>query len=597
MLKKVTDTIFYVGANDHDVDLFEGQYVVPNGIAYNSYVILDEKVAVMDTIDATKTQEWLKNIASVLGGRHPDYLVVQHMEPDHAASIEAFVNQYPDVTVVGNAKTFVMIGQFFPNLKMQNTLTVENLGTLSLGKHTLTFAFAPMVHWPEVMMSYDSYDKVLFSADGFGKFGALDVDEPWDCEARRYYIGIVGKYGKQVQNILKVAATLDIQIICPLHGPVLTENLEHYIHLYDLWSSYTPESDGVVIAYTSVYGHTKDAVLLLEKELLRRGVPKVTVHDLARTDMAEAVEDAFRYDKLVLATTTYNADVFPFMRTYLDKLTERAFQNRTVAFMENGSWAPMANRIMKEKFAKSKNLTFAKNDVTILSALNEDSTNQVIALAEELAASYAPVKVQDDFIDPTALFNIGYGLYVVTSNDGVKDNGLIVNTVTQVTNTPNRIAVTINKMNYSCEVVAKTGKLNISTLSQDAPFKVFEHFGFQSGRNVDKFADFDHAQRSSNGLLFLDKYANSYISCDVISQVDLQTHIMFLCDVTQCVNLNNVETMTYTYYQKNVKPKPQAEKKGFVCKICGYVYEGDTLPEDFICPLCKHGAFDFEPIK
>ena len=596
MLKKVTDTIFYVGANDHDVDLFEGQYVVPNGMAYNSYVILDGKVAVMDTIDASKTQEWLKNIATVLAGRQPDYLVVQHMEPDHAASVEAFVNAYPDVTVVGNAKTFVMIGQFFPNLKMQSTLTVENFGTLSLGKHQLTFAFAPMVHWPEVMMTYDSYDKVLFSADGFGKFGALDVDEPWDCEARRYYIGIVGKYGKQVQNILKVAATLDIQIICPLHGPVLTENLGHYIHLYDLWSSYTPESDGVVIAYTSVYGHTQDAALLLEKELLRRGVPKVAVHDLARTDMAEAVEDAFRYDKLVLATTTYNADVFPFMRTFLDKLTERAYQNRTVAFMENGSWAPMANKIMKEKLAKSKNLTFAKNEVTILSALNEASTGQIVALAEELAASYAPVKVQDDFIDPTALFNIGYGLYVVTSNDGAKDNGLIVNTVTQVTNTPNRVAVTINKMNYSCEVIAKSGKLNISTLSQEAPFKIFEHFGFQSGRNVDKFADFEHAQRSSNGLLFLDRYANSYISCDVISQVDLQTHVMFICDVTQCVNLNDVETMTYTYYQKNVKPRPETEKKGFVCKICGYVYEGDTLPEDFICPLCKHGASDFEPI-
>ena len=597
MLKKVTNTIYYVGANDHDVDLFEGQYVVPNGMAYNSYVILDEKVAVMDTIDASKTQEWLKNISTVLAGRQPDYLVVQHMEPDHAASIEAFVSQYPNVTVVGNAKTFVMIDQFFPNLKMVNTLTVENLGTLTLGQHQLTFAFAPMVHWPEVMMSYDSFDKVLFSADGFGKFGALDVDEPWDCEARRYYIGIVGKYGKQVQNILKVAATLDIQIICPLHGPVLTENLGHYIRLYDLWSSYTPESDGVVIAYTSVYGHTKEAVLLLEKELLRRGVPKVTLHDLARTDMAEAVEDAFRYDKLVLATTTYNADVFPYMRTYLDKLTERAFQNRTVAFMENGSWAPMANRIMKEKFDKSKNLAFANNEVTILSALNADSTAQVIALAEELAASYAPVAVQEDYIDPTALFNIGYGLYVVTSHDGNKDNGLIVNTVTQVTNTPNRVAVTINKMNYSCEVIAKTGKLNVSTLSQDAPFKIFERFGFQSGRDADKFADFTHTQRSSNGLLFLDKYANSYISCDVISQVDLQTHIMFICDVTQCVNLSTAETMTYTYYQKNVKPKPETEKKGFVCKICGYVYEGEILPEDFICPLCKHGASDFEPVQ
>ena len=596
MLKKVTDTIFYVGANDHDVDLFEGQYVVPNGMAYNSYVILDEKVAIMDTIDASKTGEWLKNIEIVLKDRQPDFLIVQHMEPDHAASIEAFVNKYPDVTVVGNTKTFTMIGQFFPRLVMKNTLTVGNFETLSLGKHTLTFAFAPMVHWPEVMMTYDSYDKVLFSADGFGKFGALDVDEPWDCEARRYYIGIVGKYGKQVQNILKVAATLDIQIICPLHGPVLTENLGHYIRLYDLWSSYTPESDGVVIAYTSVYGHTKEAVELLADQLRKRGVPSVTIHDLARTDMAEAVEDAFRYDKLVLATTTYNADVFPFMRTYLDKLTERAFQNRTVAFMENGSWAPTANKVMKEKFAKSKNLTFAKNDVTILSALNDESTAQVIALAEELAASYAPVQVQEDYIDPTALFSIGYGLYVVTSNDGTKDNGLIVNTVTQLTDKPNRIAVTINKLNWSCDVIAKSGVLNVSTLSQDAPFKVFEHFGFQSGKDVNKFDSWTGVQRSANGLLFLDKYANSYISCKVINQIDLQTHVMFICDVTQCVKLNDAETMTYSYYHKHVKPQPESDKKGFVCKICGYVYEGSELPEDIICPLCKHGAADFEPL-
>ncbi len=596
MLKQVTETIFYVGANDHDVDLFEGQYVVPNGMAYNSYVILDDKIAVMDTIDASKTGEWLKNIEIVLKGRQPDYLVVQHMEPDHAASVEAFVNKYPEVTVVGNVKTFVMIKQFFPKLVMKNTQSVENFETLSLGKHTLTFAFAPMVHWPEVMMTYDSYDKVLFSADGFGKFGALDVDEPWDCEARRYYIGIVGKYGKQVQNILKVAATLDIQIICPLHGPVLTENLGHYIHLYDLWSSYTPEDEGVVIAYTSVYGHTKAAVEMLVGELYQRGVPKVVVHDLARTDMAKAVEDAFRYDKLVLATTTYNADAFPFMRTYLDKLTERAFQNRTVAFIENGSWAPTANKVMKEKFAKSKNLTFCKNDVTILSALNDDSVAQIMALAEELAASYTPVQVQDNYIDPTALFSIGYGLYVVTSNDGKKDNGLIVNTVTQVSDNPNRVAVTVNKLNWSCGVIDKTGVLNVSTLSQDAPFKVFEQFGFQSGKNVDKFDGWHGVQRSANGLLFLDKYANSYISCKVIQKIDLQTHIMFICDVTQCVKLNDAETMTYSYYHKHVKPQPETDKKGFVCKICGYVYEGDELPADIICPLCKHGAADFEPL-
>ena len=384
MVKKVTETIFYVGENDHEIDLFEGQYIVPNGMAYNSYVILDEKIAVMDTIDARKTEAWLKNVAQVLGERKPDYLVVQHMEPDHAASIEAFVQTYPDVTVVGNAKTFTMIGQFFPDLTVKNTLTVANMDTLSLGQHTLTFAFAPMVHWPEVMMTYDHLDKVLFSADGFGKFGALDAKEEWDCEARRYYIGIVGKYGKQVQSVLKLAATLDIQRICPLHGPVLTENLGYYIRLYELWSGYVPESRGVVICYTSIYGHTKEAALLLAAELEKRGTA-VSVHDLARTDMAEAVEDAFRYDRLVLATTTYNADVFPFMRTFIDHLTQRNYQNRTVALMENGSWAPTANRVMTKMLSESKNLTFAENSVTILSALNDKSRASILALADELA--------------------------------------------------------------------------------------------------------------------------------------------------------------------------------------------------------------------
>ena len=597
MLRKVTDTIIYVGANDHDVDLFEGQYVVPNGMAYNSYVILDDKIAVMDTIDQKKTGEWMKNLERALAGRQPDYLVVQHMEPDHAASIETFVNQYPDVTVVANAKTFPMIHNFFPRLELKNTLTVQNMETLDLGNHKLVFAFAPMVHWPEVMMTYDAAEKILFSADGFGKFGALDVEELWDDEARRYFIGIVGKYGKQVQNILKVAATLDIQIICPLHGPVLTENLGHYIKLYDLWSSYTPETEGICLCYTSIYGHTKEAAEMLRDELLKLGVPAVAFHDLARCDMAQAVSDAFRYEKLVLATTTYNADVFPYMRTYLDKLTERNFQNRTVAFIENGSWAPCATRVMKQELEKSKNLSYAGNEVTILSALNDDSRTQIVALAEELAASYAPVAVQEDHIDPTELFNIGYGLYVVTSRDGRKDNGLIVNTVTQLTDSPNRVAVTINKRNYSADLVSKTGLLNISTLSQSAPFKLFEHFGFQSGKDLNKFDDFKHVQRSSNGLLFLDKYANGYISCKVINQVDLQTHIMFICDVTQCVRLSDEETMTYTYYQKHVKPRPETDKKGFVCKICGYVYEGSELPADYICPLCKHGAQDFEPIN
>ena len=380
----ITQDIKYIGVNDHEVDLFEGQYDVPNGMAYNSYAIMDEKIAIMDTVDANFTEEWLGNIASALEGRKPDYLVVQHMEPDHSANIANFLAAYPQTVVVSSAKAFVMMKNFFGDDYADRRMVVGEGDTLTLGKHTLTFVTAPMVHWPEVIVTYDSYDKVLFSADGFGKFGALDADEPWDCEARRYYIGIVGKYGPQVQALLKKAATLDISIICPLHGPILTENLGHYIEKYDIWSSYKVESEGVVIAYTSVYGNTKKAVELLEKTLLEKGCPKVSVHDLARDDMAEAVEDSFRYGKLVLATTTYNGDVFPYMKTFIHHLTERNFQNRTVGMMENGSWAPMAAKVMTKLLEGSKNLTFTQNNVKLLSALNDESKAQIEALAAEL---------------------------------------------------------------------------------------------------------------------------------------------------------------------------------------------------------------------
>ncbi len=382
---QITNDILYVGVNDHQVDLFEGQYDVPNGMAYNSYVIKDEKIAVMDTVDANFTKEWLDNIAAVLDGAKPDYLVVQHMEPDHAANIENFMNAYPDTTIVANTKTFGMMKNFFRNLDLEGrTLEVGNGESLTLGRHVLTFVFAPMVHWPEVMVTYDSTDKVLFSADGFGKFGALDVEEDWDCEARRYYIGIVGKYGPQVQKLLKVAATLDIQIICPLHGPVLTENLGHYIEKYDIWSSYKVEDEGVVIAYTSVYGNTKKAVEILAEKLKEKGCPKVTVFDLARDDMAEAVENAFRYGKLVLATITYNADIFPFMKTYIDHLTERSYQNRTIGLIENGSWAPNAAKVMQAKFEKSKNITWLDNTVKIMSSLSDENIEELEKMAEEL---------------------------------------------------------------------------------------------------------------------------------------------------------------------------------------------------------------------
>lgn len=594
---KITDTIRYAGVNDHQIDLFEGQYKVPNGMTYNSYVILDEKIAVMDTVDANFTHEWLDNLDRILEGRKPDYLIVQHMEPDHAANVANFLKVYPETTIVANAKTFTMIQNFFGLDLEGQKLEVTNGGTLNLGNHNLTFVFAPMVHWPEVMVTYDSTDKVLFSADGFGKFGALDVEEDWDDEARRYFIGIVGKYGPQVQKLLKVAAGLDIQIICPLHGPVLTENLGHYIGLYDTWSSYTPETEGIVIAYTSVYGHTKAAVELLADKLRSKGCPKVVVYDLARDDMSQALSDAFRYSKLVLATTTYNASIYPFMHDYITRLTEHNFQNRTVGIIENGSWAPLAAKVMKEMLSDCKKINWLDTTVKVLSAVNQENKDQLEAMASELCKEY--IAQSDELAnknDMTALFRIGYGLYVVTSNDGKKDNGLIVNTVTQLTDTPNRIAVNINKANYSHHVIKQTGVLNVNCLSVDAPFSVFQQFGFQTGRSVDKFAG-QKVYRSDNGLVFLDKYINAFMSLKVEQYVDLGTHGMFICSVTEARVMNDLDTMTYTYYQKNVKPKPETDgKKGFVCKVCGYIYEGDELPDDFICPLCKHGAADFEPI-
>ncbi len=590
----VTDDIIYVGVNDHKIDLFEGQYEVPNGMAYNSYVIKDEKIAVMDSVGDGFTHQWLDNISEALGNKQPDYLIVQHMEPDHSANIVSFLKTYPDAKVVGNAKTFAMIGQFFGDTFESRQVVVTDGDTLSLGKHILCFVFAPMVHWPEVMATYDVADKVLFSADAFGKFGALDADEDWACEARRYYFGIVGKYGAQVQPLLAKIKGLPIQTICPLHGPVLKENLEYYIGLYSTWSSYGVESEGVMIAYTSVYGNTKKAALMLADTLRAKGCPKVVVSDLARSDMAENVEDAFRYGKIVFATTTYDGGIFPFMYDFLHRLVERNFQNKQVGFIENGSWAPIAAKKMRAILEGCKNITFADTTVSLKSAMTSQNKEQISALADELCNSYSPSKVTTD---PTALFSIGYGLYVVTTNDGNKDNGLILNTVTQVSDNPARIAVCINKQNYSYNTLCKTGLLNVNCLTVDAPFSVFERFGFQSGRNVSKLEGVSFS-RSSNGLAVLKDYINAYISLEVLEQVDMGSHGLFICAITQSEKISNAETMTYGYYHANVKPKPQAQgKKGWVCKICGYVHEDENLPDDFVCPLCKHGAEDFEPIN
>jgi flavorubredoxin/flavin reductase (DIM6/NTAB) family NADH-FMN oxidoreductase RutF len=520
------------------------------------------------------------------------------MEPDHSANIDRFMKNYPTTQIVSSKKAFVMMNNFFGTDYADRAIEVGEGSTLSLGEHTLTFVTAPMVHWPEVIVTYDSLDKILFSADGFGKFGALDVDEEWACEARRYYFGIVGKYGAQVQSLLKKAAGLDIEIICPLHGPILTENLGYYLDLYNTWSSYRPESEGIMIAYTSVYGNTKKAVELLAQKLKEKRCPKVVVCDLAREDMAEAVEDAFRYGKLVLATTTYNADIFPFMRTFISALTERSYQNRTIGFIENGSWAPLATKVMKGMLAECKNITYTEAGVKIMSAMNAANKDEIEALAEELCQEYiAHDSELANKNDLSALFKIGYGLYVVTSNDGKRDNGIVVNSISQLTNTPNRIGVTINKDSYSHHIIKQSGKMNVNCLSIDAPFSVFENFGFKSGRNADKFEGVTPL-RSDNGLVFLDKYINSFISLKVEQYVDLGTHGMFICSVTEARVISDKETMTYNYYLENVKPKPETEgKTGYVCKICGWVYKGDKLPDDIICPICKHPASDFEEIK
>ncbi len=597
-MNKIADGIYYVGVSDREIDLFEGQYRVPDGMTYNSYVVAGDKTAVLDTVDRRFAHEWLDNLEKALDGRAPDYLIVQHMEPDHSANIKVFADRYPSAKIVGNAKTFAMISHFFGDGFGGERVEVKEGDSLDLGGRKLTFVFAPMVHWPEVMVTYDDKSGTLFSADGFGRFGQADKNGDWTDEARRYYIGIVGKYGVQVRNLLKKAAGLDIKRICPLHGPVLDGDLGKYLGLYEKWSGYEPELDGILIAYTSVYGHTKKAVEMLADKLRAKGCPKVVVRDLARSDMSECVAEAFAYGKLVLATTTYNGEVFPFMRTFLAELAERNFRKRKVALIENGSWAPMAAKVMRKTLEPLVGIEFAENNVTILSAPNAETKEKLEALADELCRDYiARDDSRADKNDLKALFNIGYGLYVLTSGDGKKDNGMIINAVTQVTNTPNRIAVAINKDNYTYHLVRQTGIMNVNCLSVDAPFSVFEKYGFVSGRNKNKFEGTD-VLRSGNGLVYLPEYINSFMSLKAENCIDLGTHGMFICSVTEARVMNDRPTMTYSYYQENVKPKPATDGvKGWVCKVCGYIYEGETLPDDFVCPLCKHGASDFEKIS
>ena len=610
-VKKMTEDLYWVGGNDRRLALFENVYPIPRGVSYNAYVVLDEKTVLLDTVDNSVSPIFFENLAHVLNGRKLDYLIVNHMEPDHAATIEAVVLRYPEVRLVCNKKTAQMMKNFFSFDVDSRVHLVAEMDTLCTGKHTFAFVMAPMVHWPEVMVTYDATTKTLFAADAFGTFGALGgnlyADEvnfqtEWLDDARRYYTNIVGKYGTQVQALLKKAATIEIETICPLHGPVWRKDIGWFIDKYVHWATYTPEEDAVVIAYASVYGNTETAANILAGKLADLGVRNVKVYDVSATHASEIVSECFRASHLVFLSTTYNAGMFVNMENLVHDIVNHNLQNRTIALVENGSWAPTAGGLMRAEFSKLKNCTILDETVTIKSSLKEAQLESMDALAEAIVDSMpkheAPVHTADAPVEQNAMFSLSYGLFVLTARDGAKDNGCIINTVTQLTDTPKRISIAVNKANYTHDMIKKTGVFNVSVLSNDAPFAMFQHYGFQSGRDVDKFAGVQGMARATNGVYYLPYCTNAFISSRVTQTIEFETHTLFIADVTEARQLSDVPSMTYAYYFANVKPKPSKlkEQHGWVCKICGYVYEGEELPADFICPLCKHGAEDFEKI-
>lgn len=610
-VKKMTEDLYWVGGNDRRLALFENVYPIPRGVSYNAYVVLDEKTVLLDTVDNSVSPIFFENLAHVLNGRKLDYLIVNHMEPDHAATIEAVVLRYPEVTLVCNKKTAQMMKNFFSFDVDSRVHLVAEMDTLCTGKHTFAFVMAPMVHWPEVMVTYDATTKTLFAADAFGTFGALGgnlyADEvnfqtEWLDDARRYYTNIVGKYGTQVQALLKKAATIEIETICPLHGPVWRKDIGWFIDKYVHWATYTPEEDAVVIAYASVYGNTETAANILAGKLADLGVRNVKVYDVSATHASEIVSECFRASHLVFLSTTYNAGMFVNMENLVHDIVNHNLQNRTIALVENGSWAPTAGGLMRAEFSKLKNCTILDETVTIKSSLKEAQLESMDALAEAIVDSMpkheTPVHTADAPVEQNAMFSLSYGLFVLTARDGAKDNGCIINTVTQLTDTPKRISIAVNKANYTHDMIKKTGVFNVSVLSNDAPFAMFQHYGFQSGRDVDKFAGVQGMARATNGVYYLPYCTNAFISARVTQTIEFETHTLFIADVTEARQLSDVPSMTYAYYFANVKPKPSKlkEQHGWVCKICGYVYEGEELPADFICPLCKHGAEDFEKI-
>ncbi|MCL1963970.1 MAG: flavin reductase [Firmicutes bacterium] len=596
--------------------MFEGVYSVPYGVSYNAYLLLDEKTVLFDTVDKAVRHRFLENITEALDGRALDYVVVQHMEPDHSAALEELILRYPDVKIVCNAKTLTFMKQFYDFDMDSRAFIVNEKEPLGTGRHRLRFLMAPMVHWPEVMVTYDETDKILFSADAFGCFGALngalfadevDFTKDYMDEARRYYANIVGKYGPQVQTLLAKTAALPIEMVCPLHGFVWRKNIQDIVLKYMLWSRYEPEEYGVMIAYASVYGNTENTAEILACRLRESGI-QTAMFDVSVTPASEIIAAAFRWSHLVFASTTYNAGIFVTMEALVNDLVAHNIQNRTVAIIENGSWAATSGDLIRAALEKCKNIRILEHKISVTSSLKEARLSEIDAMANEMIAAIPGAagsmagpdsRAGIEAVNRQTMFKLSYGLFVITAKDGDKDNGCIANTVSQVTDTPLRISIALNKANCTHDMIVKTGECNVSILSQSAPFDIFKQFGFVSGREVDKFAGRGYDARTANGIRYVPEYTNGVISARVTETFDCGTHTVFIAAVTQAFVLSDEPSVTYQYYFDNIKPKPQAQavkKQGFVCKICGYVYEGATLPDDFICPLCKHGAKDFEPV-
>ena len=600
--KKIKEDIIWVGANDRRLALFENVYPIERGTSYNSYLIKDEKTVLIDTTDKNVSMQFFENIEYALDGRKLDYVIVNHMEPDHSATLQELVLRHPEVTVVCNKKTVMMIKQFFDfDIDSRVQLVAEG-DTLNTGKHTFTFVFAPMVHWPEVMVTYDVTDKILFSADAFGTFGTLDgnifadevdFERDWLDDARRYYTNIVGKYGAQVQNLLKKAANIEIKMICPLHGPVWRKNLGWFIDKYQKWSTYTPEINSVLILSGSVYGHTENAAEALASRLYDLGVKDVKIYDVSKTHPSYIVAEAFKYSHIVIASSTYNAGIFTPMETVLLDLKAHNLKNRTVGLIYNGSWVPVTEKVFTNIFETMSGIKILENSVKIMSALKPNQEAEIEAMAQEIRDSIPVEKPETN-----AMFKINYGLYLLAAKDENKDNACIINAVNQITDNPKRIAIAVNKHNLTHDMVLNTGKFSISVLTEETPFAIFSKFGYHSGKDVDKFADCKDISRCSNGTAYLPEYSNAIICAKVINTKDYDTHTLFVGEVESSEVLSDSPSLTYSYYLENIRTKTATpKKKGFKCKICGYVYEGETLPADYICPICKHGAIDFEPIK